>query len=583
MLTSSERIQVLFEISSSIGVSLDLKPMLKRSLSKMVISLNCSAGGVYQYKKEVFDLGALQKAYSIPQSMKDVSLVQEALNYYSRVLSRKNNSYLEENLPFAGQSKSGGYYYIFNLLGFGILILARGSTGLDTVTVNSLAPITDQLSNACIACIQSENLENARLELLKLNQELIEKTSKLKEHENDLENIVTNRTQELEDRLVELRKARDEAKISDQLKNLFIGTMSHEMRNPLNVIKGYANILDENSDKFIDEEKEYLTNIVSSGIRLEKLVNDVLDISQIEAGRDIMDFKEYKGDELVKRAISENLLSARNKSLRLVNRLQGKNSFIRVDKMRFLQSLGNIIQNAIKFTYEGQVTISTSQKNGFFTVSVKDTGVGIKKIFRPYIFSLFRQQEEGYTRRFEGAGLGLAICKRLVTAMDGNIDVMSEKGNGSRFTLSFPLVETTAHDEIAIQDQPAVKERKPKRGLNNILILEDNEANLRYAEFLLKKLNINVITAESGERALKLLEETAVDCVLVDISLGTGMDGIEFLKQFRKAKTNKTVLAIAVTAHALVGDKERLIKEGFDGYLPKPYLLKDLSKVLDEI
>ncbi len=382
----------------------------------------------------------------------------------------------------------------------------------------------------------------------------------------------------------DLREARDRARLSDQLKNVFISTMSHEMRTPLNVIKGYADLFkNAPMTNFKGEESDYIDNIVSGANRLEKLVNDVLDISQIEAGRDILASKLYNGDDLVSQSVSEYKISAREKSLKMVKRLNGNGVLIHVDKMRFLQSLGNIIQNAVKFTEKGQITISSKVKDGDFIISVKDTGVGIRKKFHPHIYQLFSQEEEGYSRRFEGAGLGLAITRRLVYAMNGTVAFESQYGKGSLFSLTFPIARSISESPPPKRLYKEAHISKSNNDIKKIMILEDNKANLRYVEFLVKKLNLKSVSVTSGEQALKKLKSNSVDCILVDISLGRGMDGIQFLERLKKLKSLNHLPTVAVTAHSLEGDREFLLGKGFDTYLSKPFLLRDLANTLNEL
>ena len=392
----------------------------------------------------------------------------------------------------------------------------------------------------------------------------------------------------------DLIEARERAEISDRLKNAFLGTISHEVRTPLNVILGYSDLLVSTSeDRLSAEEREFLQAIKDSGERLKHLIDDLLDISLIEADKTVLNRVPLLGDEIVQKAVREIQLAARKKNLKVECRLQANKAEIFVDGPRFQQALGNILQNAVKFTREGSITITTKVKEDLYQVAVKDTGIGIREDFKPYLFTLFRQAEEGYGRSFEGAGLGLSISHRLIEAMDGHIEVESQEGEGSTFTVSVPVFTkepqlsqtkeswTEKVDKGSKKVEPGqvtVPKEKP-----HIFVLEDNPANQRYIAFLLKKLGYTTKVAAHAEKALEILKTEHVDCLLVDISLAEGMSGVDFLKAIRKKPSFDQVPIVAVTAHAMRGQKEQYLKAGFDDYLAKPFTLRELDDLLKRV
>lgn len=392
----------------------------------------------------------------------------------------------------------------------------------------------------------------------------------------------------------DLMKAREQAEISDRLKNAFLGTISHEVRTPLNVILGYSDLLvSTGGERLSEEEREFLQAIKDSGDRLIHLIDDLLDISLIEADKTVLNKVPCLGDELVQKAVREIHLAAKKKRLKVDCRLQVEKVEILVDGPRYQQALGNILQNAVKFTREGGITITTDVKEGWYQVSVKDTGVGIREDFKPYLFTLFRQAEEGYGRSFEGAGLGLSISHRLIKAMDGHIEVESQEGKGSTFTVFVPVF--TKRIQRRPDDEPTTKREKDDRKKvesgktkeseerRRIFVLEDNPANQRYIAFLLKKLGYTSTVVAHAEKALKLLETEPVDCLLVDISLAEGMSGVDFLNVVRKKPPFDRLPIVAVTAHAMRGQKEQYLEAGFDDYLAKPFTLKELHDLLQRV
>ena len=384
-----------------------------------------------------------------------------------------------------------------------------------------------------------------------------------------------------------LREAKERAEASDRLKNIFLSTISHELRTPLNVILGYGDLLStELSAGINDELKQMIDSIQESGKRLKSMIEDILDISLIETDQLELDLKMIYGDELIQKSIDEITVTASEKNLNVVKYFNAPNAQIKVDQHRLQQAIGNILQNAVKYTHEGTISISTEMTNSEYCITVIDTGIGIKDEFKPHIFTLFRQEDEGYGRGYEGAGLGLSISHRLVIAMGGRIEVKSKKGQGSTFTLILPA-ETKARTEVKKEElepakidslRPLAKEKAEKY---RILIVEDNPPNMKYMEFLMKRLGLDYLSASSGEQALDLLKDKTVSCMLIDVSLAEGMSGIEFLNTIKRKKKFQKVPKIAVTAHAMKGQREEYLKEGFDDYMAKPFTFNDLKKVLN--
>jgi PAS domain S-box-containing protein len=383
----------------------------------------------------------------------------------------------------------------------------------------------------------------------------------------------------------ELVKARERAEASDRLKSVFLSTMSHEVRTPLNVILGYTDLLyTELQGKLNQDLETFFDSIRESGNRLQQLIDDILDVSQIEADRLTLRSEEILADELVHATVQEFRLTVKEKGLDLQESLGAPDVYIKVDRLRLQQVLGNILTNAIKFTHEGGITVTTEKQNAEYRVRVRDTGIGVRDEFKPYLFALFRQGEEGYDRSYEGAGLGLAISQKLVTAMGGRIEVESKVGKGSEFTVVLPVVRVRKVRARKPEPQPEMtktvllEQRIAPRF--TVLALEDNQANMNYLKFLLKKLKLKCLPAETGEQALQVINETPPDIMLIDISLAEGMSGLEFLERVSGLRRFRKVPKIAVTAHAMKGKREEFLRAGFDDYLAKPFTLKDLEKVL---
>ncbi|NQU27344.1 MAG: response regulator, partial [Candidatus Marinimicrobia bacterium] len=281
-------------------------------------------------------------------------------------------------------------------------------------------------------------------------------------------------------------------------------------------------------------------------------------------------------------------IAARKKALEIISNYNCRSVQLYSDIIRLQQVLGNILDNAVKFTHEGTITVTTRVSNNLYNIEIQDTGIGINKEFKPYLFDLFKQAEEGFNRSYEGAGLGLAISYRLISAMKGHIEVESREGHGSTFTITLPIPKLDANkSKTSLKKRKNQVEEKSYTMSNDVkpgkklLVLEDNPANTKYIEFLLKKLGHDYISIDSGTKALAEIESIQPDGMLIDISLSEEMDGIEFLKQVRNIAGFEDTPAIAVTAHAMKGMHEDFLKHGFNDYLSKPFTVKGLAEIIE--
>ncbi len=389
--------------------------------------------------------------------------------------------------------------------------------------------------------------------------------------------------------------AKEKAEASDKLKNIFLSTMSHEVRTPLNVILGYTDLLAlELQDKVPEDMKLFFSDIQESGDRLKKLIDDIMDISMIEADKTILKFEILKVNDLLEQSVIKVSEWAKKKNLKIKTSITNKNIEIKVDKNRFLQAIGNLLNNAVKFTEKGSIELLAFEKDDQIYINIIDTGIGIKEEFLQTLFTVFRQAEEGFERKYEGAGLGLAISNRLITAMGGEISIDSKVNSGSTFSIQLPNAASMVAPGVKISEEISMDQEVTK-ALRNIsrkvtskvkspktLIIEDNPANLEYIEYLLRKLNIDCVTSPNADAAWNLLQNNQINCMLIDISLSDSISGMEFLEMVRMESKYDDIVAIAVTAHALKGDRKRFLELGFDDYLSKPFVLEDLKEVLDK-
>jgi len=385
----------------------------------------------------------------------------------------------------------------------------------------------------------------------------------------------------LEERLIE-EKAKE--KSANTAKSEFIANMSHEIRTPMNAILGFSEALYHKLES--RQHKEMLKSVLSSGNLLLSLLNDILDISKIEAGK--LEILLYPVDlrNLLHEIVLLFIDKANGIGLDLkINITDDFPEFLMLDEMRIKQIIFNLVGNAIKFTHQGFVNIDLSflmmnPNSGKLVIEVIDSGIGIPESQQQLIFEAFKQQYGQSNRKYGGVGLGLAISKRLVEKMNGQISVSSAEGKGSVFKLYFPEVEIANNGS-------RLKELEIKNKIKSfmhatILVVDDVSSNIEMIESLLMASGLTILSAENGETALTLIEEISPDLILLDIQM-PGIDGYEVARRIKANPVKNQIPVIAFTASVFDTDKIRN-SNVFDGILFKPVsravLYKELSKFL---
>ena len=372
--------------------------------------------------------------------------------------------------------------------------------------------------------------------------------------------------------------AKEKAEESDRLKTAFLANMSHEIRTPMNGILGFLYLL--NSKDLDDSSRQQYTNVVNvSGQRLHNTINDIIEISKIEAGEQEIKNSIFNISEIMQYHIDFFQLQAKQKgiTLSIAEQNSPELSFVETDKYKLESILTNLVKNALKFTSQGTIKLGNYLENGSLVFYVKDTGCGIPPNKIETIFERFMQVETGLARSHEGSGLGLTIAKGYVNILGGNIWLQSEVGKGSTFYFSIPYKSSSIENYPFPEEEKEIPDQYVKE--NTILIAEDDDLSYQYLEVILKQKNIRLFRAKNGLEAIQLLKQNPdISLILMDIKMPE-MDGLEATREIRKF--NKKIPVIAQTAYALSGDKENSIQAGCNGYLTKPIQPTELFSILD--
>jgi PAS domain S-box-containing protein len=384
----------------------------------------------------------------------------------------------------------------------------------------------------------------------------------------------------------ELRAAKEAAEASSNSKSQFLANMSHEIRTPLNGVLGMAQALE--SDSLTPEQKEKVGVILDSGKSLMSLLNDVLDLTKIEAGK--MEISAVPGDFLhtMKRTRQLFQATAEEKGLDLLVRYDS--SFpqrLSYDPTRVRQCVSNLISNAIKFTAQGRVEVALSAKRlegttFMVVVEVSDTGIGMTDETTAKLFTVFTQADGATTRKFGGSGLGLAISRQLARMMGGDITVTSEAGKGSTFRLTFKAQE--AMPAINAGPAPSRNAEQSKRSLRGlrVLLTDDNAINRQVIKLFLAPQGCDISEATNGKEALDLIARHEFDIVLLDVHMPV-MDGKEAIQRLRAEPRWKSLPVVALTADAMSGDREKYIALGMTDYLSKPVDQRELIAKIHQV
>jgi len=472
--------------------------------------------------------------------------------------------------------------------------------GVVAVVAGSISRFTMRILARPLAMLQQgiTAVRNGRLETIQVSrtgdeieylgdsfnsmiQALLSSRKEIQQHQELLEERIRQRTEELEHAMLR-------AQTANHAKSEFLANMSHELRTPMAGILGMIDVTLESD--LTPEQKEQLETAQRCAWSLLALLNDILDLSKIESGRMGLEQIPFNVRAVLQDCVKSLQPRVARSTVELTCDIDpGVPEEVFGDPLRVRQIFANLLSNAVKFTDAGYVrarlrALESNEYEITLRFEVDDSGIGIEEEKLPLIFDKFTQADGSVSRRYGGTGLGLAITQRLVELHRGEIKVKSEPGKGSSFVVDF-ICLLSAHPrqaEASLADIDSAAEAMPAEAPSRILVVEDNQVNQKVVTTVLKKRGFEIELANNGEQALQILEDSmAFDLILMDIQMPV-LDGLETTRRIRQDPRWRELPILAMTAHAMSGDRERCLDAGMNGYISKPVHPSHLLRVLSD-
>jgi len=379
---------------------------------------------------------------------------------------------------------------------------------------------------------------------------------------------------------LDLRTAKRQAESANRAKTYFLANMSHEIRTPLNSIVGFSQILIKQASQLSlpDDFQHYLENIQTGGENLSELINNILDLSKIEADKITLTRESINLKLLVQGIFHINKTEALKKNVTFQYELDPRlPKYIYSDRTKLHQILMNLVSNAIKFSPNNKtVMLRVKRQRGELVFEVEDEGIGIPKNRQSHVFEAFEQVDESMTRRYGGTGLGLYIVRKMTDLLEGEIELASEEEKGSLFTVKIPLQET---DSINIKNDEVHWEDCHFSKNNKVLVIEDDPTNMEMIEVLFRELGLKIEKADNGKRGVEKALELKPDLILMDMHMPE-IDGMEATRQIRENELGENIPIVAVSADAFIRQQNAAYQAGVSHYLTKPLDFKRLIPIL---
>jgi signal transduction histidine kinase/DNA-binding response OmpR family regulator len=450
-------------------------------------------------------------------------------------------------------------------------------TNNEVVAIISLASI-NQYSKEAIQLIDSIFVTlNARVEGIIAYHKMRLFSEKLEFQNRELETQKTelaSQSAEVTEQNMELEMQKKQLSEANQLKTNFLSNMSHELRTPLNSVIALSGVLNRRLASLIpDEEYSYLEIIERNGKNLLTLINDILDISRIEAGHEEIEISKFDVNNLISEIISTMKVQAKQKNIELIQTetnpdlyISSAALYLSSDMVKCRHILQNLVSNAVKFTEKGKVEVKAQQLDNKIEITVSDTGIGISESNQPHIFDEFRQADSSTSRRFGGSGLGLAIAKKYASLLGGTITVKSVFGEGSEFTLVLPVQsaagnqvpEARATAEHRFTGRQAISEIISGSHNKTVLLVEDSEPAIIQLKDILEESGYNILVAHDGAEALGIIAQTIPDAMVLDLMM-PGVDGFEVLGTLRGAEQTAHIPVLILTAKHITKEELKFL------------------------